>query len=231
MIAVMVLAALFALPSTWSVSLVAILIAIACPGLALIGAQWQLSRGYRRLAALCFGIVGIMANIAYVACCICPISFVLTALVIGLVFVVPTILSFGVAWATMATGESSLPQRSARAAWPSVIGLSVMPLMTVCTVWPFHLFFLTAKPTMELLADQAAAGTALRGPQWVGPFRLLASQFDPATGDVRLLIEPNPSHPSGFVRFGPRTPPKRESDEALNLDLHLGGRWWYFEED
>ncbi|MFI5453996.1 MAG: hypothetical protein ACHRXM_00950 [Isosphaerales bacterium] len=139
------------------------MIAIACPGLALIGAQWQLSRGYRRLAALCFGILGILANVMYVACCILPISFALIALVIGLVFVIPTILSFGVAWATMATRESALPQRSIRAAWPTVIVLGVMPLITVCTLWPFHLFFLIAKPTMELLADQAAAGNALRG--------------------------------------------------------------------
>jgi len=227
MIAVMVVAALFALPSTWSVSLVA----IACPGLALIGAQWQLSRGYRRLAALCFGIVGILANAMYVACCILPISFALKALVIGLVLVIPTILSFGVAWATMATRESALPQRSTRAAWPTVIVLGVMPLITVCTLWPFHLFFLIAKPTMKLLADQAAAGNALRGPQWVGPYRLLESRVDPVRGDVRLLIEPNPSHPSGFVRLGPRTPPKRREAEELNLDLHLGGRWWYQEED
>jgi len=226
MIAVMVVAGLFALPSTWSV----FLIAIACPSLALLGAQWQLSRGYRRLAALCFGIAGLLANLMYVACCIRPISFALTALVIGLVFVVPTILSFGVAWATMATRESALPQRASRTAWPTVIVLAVMPLITVCTLWPFHLFFLAAKPTMELLADRAAAGNALRGPQWVGPYRLLESNVDSATGDVKLLIEPNPSHPSGFVRFGPRTPKHTEAEE-LNLDLHLGGRWWYQEED
>ena len=99
LIAVLVIACLLALPSSWLVWV----LMFGCPGLALIVAQWLLSRDYRQLAALCFGVVGTLVNVVYAASCIHPISFVLFTLFAGLFFTVPTVLSFGVSWATMAT--------------------------------------------------------------------------------------------------------------------------------
>ena len=80
---------------------------------------------------------------------------------------------------------------------------------------------------MDILADQVVAGSALRAPRWVGPWRLLGS--DLSGGNARLLVDPDPGYPSGFVRAGPSRP--QVASEALNLDLHLWGRWWYEEED
>jgi len=130
----------------------------------------------------------------------------------------------------MATRESALARRSSLAAWLLVIVVTVMPLTMLWTFWPLRLFFLAVKPTMEALADRTAAGTPLGSPQWIGPFRLVGSRVVPATGNVSLMIDSNPNGPSGFVRVNPRALRRRPAEE-LNLDLPLGGRWWYQEED
>ena len=60
MIAVAVLAGLFSVRSLWSV----IVLAFVCPGFALIGARWLLSRDYRRPTAIWFGIAATTVNAA-----------------------------------------------------------------------------------------------------------------------------------------------------------------------
>ncbi len=105
-----------------------------------------------------------------------------------------------------------------------------MPLTTLWTLWPFRMFFLAVKPSMDILADRVVAGSAFGGPQWVGPFWLVSSEVEPASGTVYLWIDSNPNHPSGFVRLGPRAPSRSASD-VMNLDLYITGRWWYREED
>ncbi len=103
MIAVAVLAGLFSVRSLWSV----IVLAFVCPGFALIGARWLLSRDYRRPTAIWFGIAATTVNALYAASCIYPIEIVLIILFVLLFVTVPIILSFGVAWATMATKETA----------------------------------------------------------------------------------------------------------------------------
>jgi hypothetical protein len=226
MIAIWAMAVLCALPSIGS----ALLVAIFFPVIALTAAPWQFSGDHRRLAGLCFGVMGIIANVIYIKCCSYPSMYVLTVLSLGLFLIIPSILAFGVVWGMMATVEGAIPRRSMRSTWPYVFVLAVLPLLTLWTLWPFHLFFLGAKPTMELLADRTAAGRALSHPKWAGPFKLLQSTFDPGTGDVKLMVDPNPNHPTSFLRVGPGRPPRRSSD-VYDRDLHLGGRWWYQEED
>ena len=226
MIVTALLAGLFSVRSLRTV----IVLAFVCPVLALIGARWLLSREYRRHAAICFGIVATTVNALYAASCVYPIAIVLIILFVLLFLTVPIILSFGVAWATMATKETALPRRSPLAAWLLVIAVTVMPLATLWTLWPFRVFFLAVKPSMEILADRVVAGRAIVGPQWVGPFRIVGSAFDPASGKVCLWIDSSPNHPSGFVRRGPRAPSRSASD-VMNLDLYISGRWWYREED
>ncbi len=101
MIVVAGFAGLFSVRSLWTV----IVLAFACPVFALIAPRWLLSRDYRRPAAIWFGIVATTVNALYAASCIYPIEIVLIILFILLFAAVPIILSFGVAWATMATKE------------------------------------------------------------------------------------------------------------------------------
>lgn len=144
----------------------------------------------------------------------------------------PTVAAFGAAWAILATRRGEVPRRSPPSAWLSVAVLTVMPLATLWTLWPLHLAFLTARPTLERLADQVAAGQAVGFPQRVGLFRVAGSAVDPISGNVGLMIDPNANGPTGFVRVLPGTSPNRRGPFGCDdLDVDLGWGWEYREED
>ncbi|MFI5387530.1 MAG: hypothetical protein ACHQ50_15585 [Fimbriimonadales bacterium] len=230
MIAVVVVAGLLALPTERSV----IVIALSVPCLALIGGQWLVFQGHRHLAAFGFWVLATLTNVLYAAACVAPDSYLLPALFLGwLVIVAPTIGGLGAAWAILATREGAVPRRSPPTAWLSVIALSVMPLATLCTLWPLHLAVFTARPALELLADQVAAGQAPGFPRRAGLFWVAGSAVDTATGNVGLMIDPNPNGPTGFVRVSPGTPLEHRFRPigADDLEVDLGGGWWYHEED
>jgi len=229
MIAVVVVVGLLALPTDRSV----IVIALSLPCFALIGAQCLVFRGHRHLAAFGFCVLATLTNVLYAAFCVAPDSYLLIPLFLGwLVDVVPTIGGLGAAWAILATRDGAVPRRSPQKAWLSVIALSVLPLVTLCTLWPLHLAFLTARPTLERLADQVAAGQAASFPQRAGLFRVAGSAVDPISGNVGLMIDPNPSGPTGFVRVRRGTPRNRRGPFGWDdLDVDLGWGWEYREED
>jgi hypothetical protein len=110
-----------------------------------------------------------------------------------------TIGALGEAWARSATRGGAAPRRSPPTAWLSVIALCLLPV-TLWTFWPLRLAFLTVRPALDRLADQIAAGKAAGFPQWVGPFRVACSAVDPVSGNVGLMIVPNPNGPMGLVR-------------------------------
>jgi len=64
---------------------------------------------------------------------------------------------------------------------------------------------------------------------------VVGSAVDPSTGNVGLIIDPDPSGRSGFVRvsIGPRIPTARSNGPFynLNFDLQLRERLWYECED
>jgi hypothetical protein len=108
----------------------------------------------------------------------------------------------------------------------------VLPLATMGTLWPLRLAFLVARPALERLADGAAAGQALAGPQWAGPYRLVQSAVDPASGEVALMTDPNPSGAKGFVRVNPGIPwDRRGPILGTDLDVELGWGWEYRQDD
>jgi hypothetical protein len=118
--------------------------------------------------------------------------------------------------------------------WKWVIVLSLMPGVTAYTLWPFRLEFLTVRSTLERLADQVAAGQAVSSPRSAGPFQLVASAVDSEAGGVALLIDPNPSGPSGFVRHKNYTKGPYDCFRPIRGDwwhMELGGGWCYHEED
>ena len=108
MIAVAAVACLFSMPNDRAVTVVA----FSALGLALWTARSLLLGGYRQRAAVCFWVLGTLANAMYAACCICPFHIVRVFLfVVWMLFVFPILTGFGIAWAKLATRESAIPQR------------------------------------------------------------------------------------------------------------------------
>ena len=109
--------------------------------------------------------------------------------------------------------------------------LTVLPVFAPLTLWPLHAAFRSARPNLQQLAGQVAAGNAVSFPRWSGLFRLVDSRVDPISGNVGLSLDPLPSGPSGFVRLYPRVPPNHAGPiRGSQLNVDLGGGWWYREE-
>ena len=230
MIMVAIMAGLFALPAGWR----EVAAGLSLPCLALFTAWRLLLGGHRRLAAISFWSLAILANVLCAAFCVFPGSSCVVVFLLWLFILLPMIAGFGATWAILATREVVVPRPSRQLIWMLVMTLAVMPGVTAWSVWPFRLVFLTARSTLERLADQVAAGRAVSFPQWAGPFRLAGSRIDSETGGVALLIDPNPSGPSGFVRHqGSLTGPYRCFRPIRGDWLHvgLGDGWCYHEED
>jgi hypothetical protein len=229
MIAVAVVAGLMVLPREW----VVLAVVFSIPSLPLTGAVWLASRGHRRPAAVCFGILAVLANGLYAVLCITPDCYLDILLVMAwFVIVLPAVGGVGIAWASLSTREGAAPRRSARVAWLAVIGLTAMPLFTIMTDWSLHLAFAVARPALDRLADQVTAGRTVGFPLWAGPFRVAAAAVDPVSGNVGLMIDPDPNGPTGFVRVESGIPGDgRGPIVGSDLNLGLGGGWWYREED
>jgi hypothetical protein len=229
MIFITIAACLLAMPAWISAAILA-----SSPLGAPFLAKRMLMRGERTLAACCFGFFTAVINLLYIRACINPFYLALVGLCLGWAFfaILPSVV-LGSAWASLATRTDAVPRRSPVQAWSVVLFLTIMPLATLWTLWPIRLLFFAARSTMERLADQAIAGTPLSGPRSVGLFPLAASQVDPPTGDVALLIDANPGHYSGFLRKGRGRPPAGSGRmfSGSNLSVHLGGDWWYNEDD
>jgi len=204
--------------------------------LALIGVLWWMFRGFRRLSAVCFGVVVALSNTLSAALCIYLLSMGGALLMfLGWFLTFPIVISTGVAWASAATRGTARPQHSPMLAWPLVLVSALLPLSMLLTFWPFRLAFLASRPAMDRLADRVVARQVVTSPEWVGLFRVVGSAVDPSTGNVGLIIDSDPSGRSGFVRVGvgPSIPAGRCSGPFydLNFDLQLRDRWWYECED
>lgn len=230
MIAIAILAGLLALPKGLGVFVIAFLF----PCLSLLAARWVLLQGRRGLAAIGFWVSAILTNILFAASCVAPDIYFLAYLFLGWLFVVlPPVVGFGAIWAILATRKGATPRRAPAAAWLSVLALTVMPLATTWTLWPLRLAFHVSRPSLERLADRVATGQTVQTARWVGPFRVARTAVDPATGNVGLMIDPNPNGPTGFVRLGPGNSPDRRHlpIRGDDLEVDLGEGWYYHEED
>jgi hypothetical protein len=231
MIAVVVVAGLFAMPGNWRV----LSMALASSCLAPLAAWWIHSRRHRRIAAFCFWAPAIAANASYVALCISPTGW-LPIFLFGawMLLILPTTLAFGVSWASLVSRGAEGKRSPAWFASAAVIVLSFLPSATALTLWPLRLAFPAARPALGRLADQLVAGRPVRFPQRAGPFRIAGARVDFATGDVGLMIDPDPNGPTAFVRgsgtrsgpFGCYRPIRGDV-----LDIRLGGGWCFHVED
>lgn len=229
MIGIAILAILFAVAGVmgWLV------VELSVPFFAVIGAQWLVFRRHRRAAAYGFGALAVLINVSYAALCIAPDVYLLIPLFLGWFFLFgPTMGVIGSAWARMATHRDSVPRRSAAAAWLAVIVFTIAPFITTWTLWPLYAAFLSARPALERLADQVAAGQTLSFPQQAGVFRIAGARVDAVSGNVGLMIDPDPGGPTGLVRVAGGPPPNRLGpfgwDDLLVVLWH---GWEYREED
>jgi hypothetical protein len=229
MIAVLVFACPLALPTGWLL----ILIGLAAPCLALFGLPWLVLGANRRRTMFDFCVSATFINVLFAAYCIAPDLNLHIPLMLGcLVILGQAIGLLGAACATLSTQEGTVWRRFLRWACLPVIALSIMPLVTVLSCWPLRLAFFFSRPTLECLADQVAGGQSHKFPRQAGLFRVAGSAVDIATGNVGLLIDPDPYGRIGFVRLGPGTIPARRGHPIGEgvLDVQLGGGWWYLGE-
>jgi hypothetical protein len=114
-------------------------------------------------------------------------------------------------------------------------GFLIICVMMLFTHWPLRVAFFASKPALDRLADRVAAGQALRGPVRASLFIVIGAAVDPSSGNVGLIIDPDPSGRSGFVRpgLGPSATPGRVTGPFYNLDfdLELFDGWRYQTED
>jgi hypothetical protein len=214
--------------------MIAIAAALAVPCLGAIFAHWLIKTGRRRLAAISFWTLAVWSNALCVACCIVPDYSAVLLLVLGWMFVVfPTLVSLGTAWAILGARDDGAPRRAVEVSGLLVVAIGlILPLATFWTYWPLHVAFLAARPTLDQLADQVAAGMTVSFPQRAGPFTLRKSAVDPVSGDVLLLTDSNPNHPKGFVRSRPADPLNPAATiMGSNLHVNLDGEWSFRDDD
>jgi hypothetical protein len=203
---------------------------------ALVGGTWSMFHGFRRLSALSFWLVGVLSNIFCAALCIHRLNMVGAALMLlGCVVSFPIVFGAGAAWATAVTRRSARPKYAPILAWLIVLVLAVLPLTMLLTRWPFHLAFRASRRALDRLADRVAAGHVIASAEWAGLYRVIESDLDPPSGNVGLIIDPDLSGRSGFLRLGtaPSKATARWTAPFYNTsgDLNLGDRWWYANED
>ena len=201
---------------------------------ALIGVLWWMFRGFRKLAALCLGVVAAAIFIWCTGLCIyCLNMGGFFWMIVIWFFAFPIILGSGGAWAAAATRRRSRPRRSPLLAWPLVLVLAFAPFSMTLTPWPLRLAFLASRPAMERLANRVGRGEGINRPEWSGVFRVVGSAIEPGTGNVGLIIDGDPGGRAGFVRLGPGVPETNTYVPFYNLNFNepLGRRWFYQSED
>jgi hypothetical protein len=219
-----------------SLSSTGLVVAFGLAYLALIGVLWWMFNGFRRLSALCFGLVAAVSNVVTAGLCIylhSPGGIILRFVVWLLAF--PLVFGAGAAWATAATRRGASSRGSSFLAWSLVVASGILPLTMLLTGWPLRLAFLASTPDMDRLAGRVAAGQGVTSPEWAGLFRVVGSAVEPSNGNVGLIIDPDRSGRSGFVRVraSPGMPLGRSDGPFynLNLEVRLGDRWRYQCED
>ena len=224
MILIAVVAFILALPAGLALTTIPLFIPVGAVGIS----RW-LFRGRRlRLAAYMFWGLAIPINLATAYSCITPNPYVLGPIFLALMVVgLPTITALGTVWALLFARQQSLSPRTRDAAGMAVVFLVISPVVTLWSFWPLHLAFMVSRPAMASLADQVAAGNMAGIPSRVGLFTVATANVDPVSGNVSLIIDPNPNWRTTFVR-APGTASNRSAPivgSALNVDL--GGGWSY----
>jgi hypothetical protein len=101
--------------------------------------------------------------------------------------------------------------------------------------WGIVAFALSIPCVFFVLAKRLVSHGELRNaafPVHIGLYTVAGSRFDPVSGAVALLIEPNPDCPRGFLRTRPRAPRGPGLGVyGTNLCINLDGVWCYCDDD
>ena len=165
---------------------------------------WAHLRHQRTRAFRAFGIASMAVNCSFAWLSVYALNlWGMAGMFLGMLCGMPMILGFGTAWAAAATRRDSVRRRSPFLAWPLVIVLVTLPTTMLFTHWPLRLAFFASRPALDRLADRAAAGQILPYPTRAGLFVVIGWEVDWSTGNVGLIIDPDASGRTGFVRLGP----------------------------
>jgi hypothetical protein len=209
-----------------------IVLGSAILGFTLPMAAWYTTRQLRTLAACAFEVLALVVNSSVAMLCAFRLSLVgLTQMVLISYFLLPSVLGFGVAWASRPTRGGAGSRRPQFLAWLWVVVLVGLPLTMIVTFWPLRLAFFVSAPALERLANRVAGGEIVRRPEWAGTYRVTGAAFDPLTGNVGIVIKGSAGR-SGFVRLAP-SPSTRRSFYPFfrqNFDEQMSERWWYINE-
>jgi hypothetical protein len=180
---------------------------------------------------LSFWVAALVTNLIVAFFCIAPnmnsVAFSLVPVAL-LVIATPTIVALGTAWLVMSTRDETNPRPARNVAGCSVLAPAVLPIVTLWTLWPLHLAFRAARPDLERLVNQVAAGRPVRFPRRVSLFNLTAAAVVPRSGHVGLRIYANGANGTGLVRINAGAIPKTYGPFlGVNFDVYMGGGWWY----
>ncbi len=195
---------------------------------------WQMVRHQRGWAEWCFWSSAITVNVVVAALCAFFWNMGAMAVIFGLsYFGIPMILGFGAARAGLVSHCKATSNRWEFFPWAIVLVMGFASPTMILTNWPLRLAFLVSRPAFDRLADRVASGMVLRQPEWAGLYLVVGSAVDPATGNVGLVINPDPSGRSGFLRLGKDVTPEHRQGPFYNFntDLRMNTRWWYQDED
>ena len=126
-------------------------------------------------------------------------------------------------WAVAATRLDAVRRRAPLLAWSLVIVLAILPPMLLFTQSPLRLAFFASRPALDRLADRVAMGESPLYPVRAGFFLIVGSAVDPSNGNVGLIIDPDPSGRSGFVRLRPGS--KASGRGHIGPFLNLACEW------
>jgi hypothetical protein len=229
MLGIVYVAGLFSLPGGWGI----VAFALSIPCVFFVLAKRLVSSGELRKAAYAFWGTAIPINILTALGCAEPESYALFAgYMTTAVVTIPLMCFTGIAWLLLLRRNKSVSAHAKITAVFSVFVLVVLPIASLWTLWPLHVAFRLARPSLDRLADEVAAGKPLAFPVHIGLYSVAGSRFDPVSGAVALLIESNPAYPRGFLRTQPRGPRGQGLGVyGTNLCINLDGVWYYCDDD
>ncbi len=157
-----------------------------------------------------------------------PIALILmlqtSLLVVGLVCV---------SYAFWLTSARDRRDRGA-AAWARLVAValaSLLPFVMIFMFLPQRAAVLISRPALNRLADDVAAGKTVQWPRRVGLLRVTGGVVEPVSGNVGLVLDPNPSGRTGLARIAPGMAGVPGPFLNLNIDRDMGGGWRFQQED
>ncbi|MFO0959978.1 MAG: hypothetical protein U0800_21515 [Isosphaeraceae bacterium] len=132
-------------------------------------------------------------------------------------------------WLTQANARDRSRRPGWIAAMAAIVGI-FLPFVLALSPWLMDAGFAISRPGLETLADRVADGKPVRWPQRIGVFTVHDAVIDRSSGNIGLILDPNPNGRTGLLR----RPPGGVANGPffnLNVSRDLGRCWLWQEED